>query len=297
MNLEQMQYVLEVEKTKSITLAASALSVTQSTISQAITRLENELGMPLFSRSRNGAFMLEQAKPILDKMKSIVDMVQTIKEDAQYIGESIRGELRLSAIPGGVPGIIPTIASMKKRYPDLKFELSESAARNIIKDVRNKQVDLGLIALYQDDMEQHLAGLHFVPIDEGVMRACVNLTNRLAGQKSISLHELKNETLVLFNDELVDDFIGELSQRVGEVDVLFRTNNSEVVNAALAQLNAVTIGHEYSFTHDRSVLHYDFTTLEIEGIQRVISIGWVMRESKSSNLIIQRFLDRFQSKG
>lgn len=297
MNLEQMVYVLEVEKTKSITVAAATLSVTQSTISQAITRLEHELGMQLFSRSRNGAYVLEQAKPILDQMKSVVDTVQNIKEDAQYMGESIHGELRLSAIPGGIPGIIPTIASMKKRYPDLKFELSEGAARNIIRDVRNKQVDLGLIALYTDDMEQHLEGLRFVPIDEGVMRACVNHTNRLAGKKSITMHELKNETLVLFNDELVDLFVEELSQAVGEVNVLFRTNNSEVVNAALAQLDAVTIGHEYSFTHDRSVLHHDFSILEIEGVQRAISIGWVMRESKTSSLIVKRFLDRFQYEG
>lgn len=294
MNLEQMMYVLEVEKTKSITVAAENLSVTQSTISQAITRMEHELGVKLFNRSRNGAYLLEQGKSILDKMRTVVDTVQMMREDAQYIGESIHGELRLSAIPGGVPGIIPTIASMKKRYPDLKFELSESSARSIIKDVRNKEIDLGLIALYTDDMENHLQGLHFVPIDEGVMHACVNHTNRLAGKKSITMHELKHETLVLFNDELVDQFVTQLSQLVGEVDVLFRTKNSEVVNAALAQLNAVTIGHEYSFTHDRSVLHHDFTILKIEGMQRVISIGWVMRESKSTHRLVRRFLDRFQ---
>jgi DNA-binding transcriptional LysR family regulator len=294
MNLEQMAYALEVAKTASITTASASLCVTQSTISQAITRLEKELGIKLFERSRNGAYPLEQAKAIFDKFKSVLDTVQMIKEDAEYIGESISGELRLSAIPGGIPAIIKAVASMKNIHADLNFELSEKPSSLIIKDIRDKQADLGLIALYQDDIDEQLQGLRFYPIDEGFMRICVNSSSALAANKTIALQDLKEQTFVLFNDELIDQFILALSSEIGDVNVLFRTNNSEVINAALQQLNAVTVGHEYSFAHHTNFQRNDYFAKELEMPQRLISIGWVLQESKASSTTIRRFLDRFQ---
>jgi DNA-binding transcriptional LysR family regulator len=294
MNLEQMAYVLEVARTQSITAASATLAVTQSTISQAITRMENELGIKLFERSRNGACPLEQAKPIFNKLKSVLDTVQLIREDAEYMGESISGELRLSAIPGGIPAIIRAVASMKPIHPDLKFELSEKPASSIIKEVRDKQADLGLIALYTNEVNEQLQGLAFYPIDEGYMHVCVNKNNNLAGKKTIALSDLIGQTFVLFNDELIDQFMRKLAQAIGNTSVLFRSNNSEVINAALQQLDAVTIGHEYSFAHNVNFQRDDYFMLQLEMEQPLISIGWVMQENKTSNPVIRRFLDRFQ---
>lgn len=290
MNLEQMTYALEVAKTASITIASHSLSVTQSTISQAITRLEKELGIKLFERSRSGAYPLEQAKVIFDKFQAVVDTVQMIKEDAQYIGESISGQLRLSAIPGGIPAIITAVASMKNIHPDLTFELSEQPASLIIKEVRDKKIDLGLIALYKEDIDEYLQGLAFYPIDEGFIRVCMNNNNKLAGSKSIPLQDLKKQTFVLFNDELIDHFILSLVQEIGELNILFRSNNSEVIEAAIQGLNAITIGHEYSFAHRRN----DYSSAELDMPQRLISIGWLLQDNKASNTTIRRFLDRFQ---
>ncbi len=294
MNLEHMAYVLEVSRTRSITTASASLAVTQSTISQAITRMESELGIKLFERSRNGAFPLEQARPIFEKLRSVLDIVQLMREDADYIGEAIAGELRLSAIPGGIPAIIRAVASMKPVHPDLRFELSERPASSIIKEVRDKQADLGLIALYRDEVDEQLQGLSFFPIDEGYMRICVNKSNQLADKKKIVLDDLIGQTFVLFNDELIDQFMLKLSGAIGDTSILFRTNNSEVINAALQQLNAVTVGHEYSFAHHTNFQSNDFFTLQLDMEQPLISIGWIMLESKSSSTMIKRFLDRFQ---
>jgi len=293
MNLEQMAYALELAKTASITTASASLNVTQSTISQAITRLEQELGIKLFERSRKGTYPLEEAKVIFDKFKVVLDTVQLIREDADYIGESISGELRLSAIPGGIPDIITAVASMKHTHPGLKFQISEKPASSIVKEVRDKQADLGLIALYKDDIAEQLQGLPFYPIDEGYMYICASRKNPFEGNRSMSLEDLKNQTFVLFNDELIDAFILSLQPELGEINILFRSNNSEVINTAMMQLNAATIGHEYSFKPIRSMQHYEYDIVQLDIPQRLVSIGWIMQESKASNTTIRRFLDRF----
>lgn len=67
MHIEQLKYIVEVTKTRSISIAAQNLHVSQSTISKAITNLEQELGINLFTRSRLGAIPTAEGKNIIKK--------------------------------------------------------------------------------------------------------------------------------------------------------------------------------------------------------------------------------------
>lgn len=289
-NLEQMEYCLEVAKTHSITVASTNLRVTPSTISQAISRLEEELNLKLFERTRKGAIPLSEAAPILDRFQEVLDKVRQIKESTDVIGE---GELKLSVIPGGVPSIVQTISSMKKSHPAIKFELSEKASWKIIQEIRDKQADIGLIAIYEEDVRKLLKGLSFQAIDQGKLFACVSKRNALAKKRTVTLKDLQEETFVLFNDEFVDPLMEEISRLYGDANVLLRTNNSEVIGAALLQLDAVTIGHEYSFANGSKALDLEVAKLELDLPQRNILIGWVMEQAKLASPLVKRFMERY----
>nr|WP_245363566.1 LysR family transcriptional regulator [Cohnella thailandensis] len=286
-----MEYCLEVAKTHSITIASTNLRVTPSTISQAISRLEEELNLKLFERTRKGAIPLSEAGPILDRFKEVLDKVRQIKESTDVIGQ---GELKLSVIPGGVPSIVQTISSMKKSHPDIKFELSEKASWKIIQEIRDKQADIGLIAIYEEDVRKLLKGLSFQAIDQGKLFACVSKRNALAKKRTVTLKDLQEETFVLFNDEFVDPLMEEISRLYGDANVLLRTNNSEVIGAALLQLDAVTIGHEYSFANGSKALDLEVVKLELDLPQRNILIGWVMEQAKLASPLVKRFMERYR---
>ncbi|MCM3785717.1 LysR family transcriptional regulator [Neobacillus mesonae] len=290
MNFEQIEYSIKVAQTKSITTASAELSVTPSTISQAITRLEEELGIKLFQRTRKGAYPLEEASHIFDKFNEVMNTIQSIKESIELIGN---GELKLAVIPGGVPSMIQTISSMKKNNSEIRFELSEKTSMKIIQDIKDKNADLGLIAIYEENVNKYLSGLSFQSISSGKFFAFMSRSNPLSKFKSLRLSDMINETFVLFNDEFVDFFLEELTQSCERVDVLLRTNNSEVISASLTQLNAVTFGHEYSLTNMR-MQEENFVKVELEIAQRDILIGWVMDTVKASNPIIKRFIERHQ---
>lgn len=294
MNIDQLAYCIEVVKTKSITVAANNLMVTQSTISQAITKLEDELALKLFERTRKGVYPIEKASAIFDKMKHVLHTMELIKLEAEYMGEVMKGEFKLSVIPGGVPSVIQSIASLKSIYPELKFELSEKTSLKVINDVRNKEADIGLIAIYEEDVAELLKGLHFYPIDSGVLVACVNKNSKLADKKALILEDFRNQTFVLFNDEFVDPFMKEVASVCGEVDILLRTNNSEVIADTLQQMNIVTIGHEYSMNNHKNIPGTDFVAIPLQMPQRSIMIGWIMEEMLTTNPIVKRFWDKFE---
>jgi LysR substrate binding domain. len=220
----------------------------------------------------------------------VLDKVRQIKESTDVIGE---GELKLSVIPGGVPSIVQTISSMKKSHPAIKFELSEKASWKIIQEIRDKQADIGLIAIYEEDVRKLLKGLSFQAIDQGKLFACVSKRNALAKKRTVTLKDLQEETFVLFNDEFVDPLMEEISRLYGDANVLLRTNNSEVIGAALLQLDAVTIGHEYSFANGSKALDLEVAKLELDLPQRNILIGWVMEQAKLASPLVKRFMERY----
>jgi DNA-binding transcriptional LysR family regulator len=289
MNFEQLEYAVEVAKTRSITLASAKLMVTPSTISQALTRLEEELNVKLFHRTRKGVHPLEDAAHLFDKFRTVLETLQSIKESTETFG---KGELILSVIPGGVPSIIQTISKMKQNHSEIKFELSEKTTIKIIKEVQEQSADLGLIAIYEEDVRTQLKGLIFHPISSGKLYAAVSKSNPLAKKKSVTLGDFKNEMFVLFNDEFVDPFIKEVEKTCGPVNVLFRTNNSEVIGSALLQLNAVTVGHEYSFDNSPDHRHNDYFKIGIDMPQRDILIGWIVDKRNAGNPIVNRFMER-----
>lgn len=294
MNIDQLQYVVEVARTKSISLASENLLVTQSAISQSISRLEEELEIKLFTRSRMGAFPTQEAAPIIEKCWYILDTVQAIKEEAKYQSEVLRGNLRLSAIPGAMPMLVNAVSSMKNSYPEVTFELSEKASGEIIKDIRNHQTDLGLIAMYEGDLRERTPEVTFQMITEGKLVLAVNAESPLASKKSVTPQELAGQHFALYHDEFVDSFMDQLATLCGQISILFRTNNTNALSAALKQQMAITVGHDYSFFFDLFSQNSGVSILEVEMPQRPIQFGWMSAEKSQVSRIAARFLDRFQ---
>ncbi|ANY67999.1 hypothetical protein BBD42_17095 [Paenibacillus sp. BIHB 4019] len=294
MNIDQLIYVAEVAKYKSITVAAEHLMVTQSTISQAVTRLEEELDIKLFSRSRLGAFPTAEAATILDKCLQIVNTVHAMKEDARNQQLKLSGELLLTVIPGGMPLLIHTLSSIKKDYPLIKFELSEKNSGDILKDVRNHKTHAGLIVKSKDDLDFNGNGLEFHPLREGKIVICASKHSPLAAKKKVAARELLHYNFVLYSDEFIDQFIVDLGELCGPIPILFRTDQSNAIASALSQNLAITVGHDYSFLQDDQIHNGNLVLIEVEDLQqRPFEIGWLKVHSKQPNRLIELFMERF----
>ncbi|OKP82238.1 LysR family transcriptional regulator [Paenibacillus sp. P32E] len=291
MNLEQIEYIVEVAKKGSFTKAAQDLHVTLSAISQSISLLETELGMTLFTRSRGlGAVPTIEGNQIIQKASEVLLKVNELKEEAKSCSNTLSGELKIATIPGPMHLLVDVVSTFKEDYPQVKIEIFEKGPREILNDLEHSNIDIGLIVLAEDFIErsEHLT---FEKLLEGRMVVGVSKDSPLAFEKKITPEQLVGQPLVLYDDEDLWDHTKALISRFGQANILFTTNNTKAIQNAVNRGLAITIGLEYSFTDilpEIVPIAFDMPSLT------PVQYGWVLHKGKHPSQVSKRFIQRLQ---
>ncbi|OKP83486.1 LysR family transcriptional regulator [Paenibacillus helianthi] len=291
MNLEQIEYIVEVAKKGSFTKAAQDLHVTLSAISQSISLLETELGMTLFTRSRGlGAVPTIEGNQIIQKASEVLLKVNELKEEAKSCSNTLSGELKIATIPGPMHLLVDVVSTFKEDYPQVRIEIFEKGPREILYDLEHSNIDIGLIVLAEDFIErsEHLT---FEKLLEGRMVVGVSKDSPLAFEKKITPEQLVGQPLVLYDDEDLWDHTKALISRFGQANILFTTNNTKAIQNAVNRGLAITIGLEYSFTDilpEIVPIAFDMPSLT------PVQYGWVLHKGKHPSQVSKRFIQRLQ---
>ncbi|MFE4428969.1 LysR family transcriptional regulator [Peribacillus butanolivorans] len=291
MHLEQLKYIVEVAKTRSISIAAQNLHVSQSTISKAITNLEQELSIHLFTRSRLGAQPTTEGKNIIKKAYEIVVKIEEIQEEAQEQTSLINGELNISASPSFfMPILLKALANFKKDYPNFRIVMTEKKSPNIIEDVSQGKIDIGLAMLDEIDWNAH-EDLVFESLLEGKIMVCVSKHSPLAFSDHITPEELINETVVMYDGVIWKDSISIFMNRYGPMNILFASNNTEVIKKAVSEGLAISFLMDIALKDDHYVKSGEIIPISLinfESNRR--SFGWVRSKKKHFSLAAREFL-------
>jgi LysR family transcriptional activator of glutamate synthase operon len=295
MHIEQLEYIVKVAETGSISIAAQNLHVSQSGISQSITKLEDELGVKLFKRNRRlGAVPTDEGKALIKKAFEVLVRLQEFKEDALTYNTVFSGNLKISSIPGFMLFLLEPLSSFKKSYQDVNIEISEKSTQHIIEHVQNNQIDIGLITIYEDIYKKR-ADLLFEVILEGKMMVAVGKTSPFALQKSITPQQLITQNIVLYNGDYVKLFANNLMSKFGPLNILFTSDNTEVIKKATVEGLGVTILPDFCFKNDPDVLSGEIVPVEIiEYEQETIGLGWVRSENNHFSINTKKFLEHFK---
>lgn len=196
MTITQLKYVLSVAEYQNFTVAAEHSFVTQPTLSMQIQKLEDELDVQIFNRSKKpieltdvGEKVVEQAKIIVSESNRITDIVHQHKG---YIG----GEFRLGIIPTIMPTLLPMfLNNFTNRYPKVKLIIEELTTEEIIRKLMDGHIDAGLAATPLQNEAIKERPLYYEPfiglIPEG---------HRLFNQKKIEADELEMDDILLLED-------------------------------------------------------------------------------------------------
>ncbi len=148
MNLQQLEYIIALDKYRHFVTAAENTFVTQATLSMMVKKLEEELGVVLFDRSKHPIIPTEAGKMVIDQAKVILRESQRLKEQILESKEIISGELRLGIIPTLAPYILPLfLNNFLKKYPDVRLQVSEITTDSIINKLEDSELDAGLLAI------------------------------------------------------------------------------------------------------------------------------------------------------
>lgn len=146
MTFTQLEYIVAVDMYRHFAEAAQHCFVTQPTLSMQIHKLEEELGVKIFDRSKQpvlpteaGVEIIEQSRRILSERNALTEMIDSRKG-------IVNGELKVGIIPTLAPYLLPLfITTFTKKYPQVRLVVNELTTANIIVKLREGKIDAGIL--------------------------------------------------------------------------------------------------------------------------------------------------------
>lgn len=151
--LTQLEYVVAVDEYRHFATAAEKCFVTQPTLSMQIKKLEDELGIILFDRTRQPVVPTEIGVRLIEQARQVLSATGRIKEIITEDRNEVEGTLRVGIIPTLAPYLLPVfIGDYVRKYPRVKLEVEELVSEEIIERLKKDTLDTGLfVTPYPDE--------------------------------------------------------------------------------------------------------------------------------------------------
>ncbi len=193
MELRQLRYFVKVAETLSFSEAAKALSITQSTLSQQIKQLEQELHAQLFQRNSRGVGLTEAGEELLPNAKRTIYDSEVCIDRIHDLQELLSGTLNIGITYTFSPILTETLLTFMKLYPKVKLNIYYKPMDELMDMLEHRDVDFVLAfkpIVHFEDIESHL-------LFDNYLAAIVNKYHPLAKKKSVTLAELEKYDMAL----------------------------------------------------------------------------------------------------
>src|SRR5699024_4748054 len=152
MTLTELRYLIALDKERHFGRAAKRSFVSQPTLSVAVRKLEDELGVTVFERSRGEARVTPIGRRLIDQAYRILTEVGTLESIAEQGKDELKGPLRLGVIYTVGPYLLPKlIPQLRTTAPDMPLVLEENFTNELSQQLRNNELDAIIVALPFDD--------------------------------------------------------------------------------------------------------------------------------------------------
>ncbi len=146
MTFIQLEYITAVDTWRHFSIAAEHCFVTQPTLSMQIQKLEEELGVKIFDRSKQPVVPTETGAEIIEQARKILSGKEQLMENLENKKGILKGELRIGIIPTLAPYLLPLfIQPFMKKYPSVKLVVHEMMTELIIARLREGKIDAGIL--------------------------------------------------------------------------------------------------------------------------------------------------------
>ena len=154
MNIQQFKYILAVAEYRHFELAAEKCFVTQSTLSTMISKFEDELGIQVFDRKKKPVGLTNEGEFIIDQLKIILNNIDQLDELKHELKGEVKGKLTMAVIPTIAPFLLPLfLQDFANRFPDLVIEVRELTTKEILRQLKSRELDIGILSTPINDSE------------------------------------------------------------------------------------------------------------------------------------------------
>lgn len=296
MRLEQLQYIVETAKQKSISKAAKNLYLSQPSLSKAISQLETELGFSIFVRLQQGVIPTTKGEIIIAKAQTILKEIEDIKNTTIDDVSTLCATTFNVALPLLLCNEIFTQVSetLQKQFPSLTIITYQYNTMDTINDLRNGVLDVGIIS-YSSTEKEHIEQI--IKAEKFFMQTfahekfyiVTHASSHWSQYQAIPSEALTTAQIITFSDILrfgnIDSFQPELaaSNYVSNKEVLFSILSK--------QKEAVTIFPRSGALMNAALYAGEFIAIPIIDIPNTQYVSGIFNSNKALPLHAQSFID------
>lgn len=300
MNLEQLEYIIEVAKQGTISKAAEKLHVSHSAISQSLSSLESELELIIFKRSRSGAELTEDGQKILKLAYDVVNKIKEIKELGHNLS-MMKGSLKITASSIFFTTLLPEVLySFKQSFPNVKIIISEDDINNIEKLVKTNEIDIGLTYIRTKSLERIDPSLTYHVLYKTKFKICVSKNSPLAHYKKLTPRDVVQYPLALRNEQPGENYWERLLSNFGKPNIFLYSNNNDVIKNVIMNNLAIGIYTEFWTRQEPLIQSGEIIAIPFElNTDSTLSLISLQSKNKHISIIENEFLkylkDRFDN--
>lgn len=217
---------MAVAREKSFSRAAEVLDRTQPAVSQAIRRLEQEIGEKLFDRSSKDGTLTYAGELLVDYARQMLNLRHSAQTAIREMRNLHTGKVTISANEHTVFCLLPIIAEFRSQHPLIKTEVHRGAASRIPKEITAREVELGVVSFKPSDET-----IGAKPILKDNIVLIVSPEHPLANRSSVSIRDLGNEVFIAHN--------AKSPYRELVIDAFERHNTKLNISVELPSLEAI----------------------------------------------------------
>lgn len=206
MTLTELRYIVTLAREKHFGRAAERCHVSQPTLSVAVKKLEDELGVPLFERSKSSIRVTETGERIIEQAQRVLDQVGLIRDMAQDGKNQLNSPLKVGAIYTIGPYLFPhLLPELRRAAPEMPLFIEENYTSNLRQKLRQSELDAIIIALPFEEPE-----VVTLPLYDEPFVVLLPADHPLTRRDQLTAEELSQEQLLLlgpghcFRDQVLE---------------------------------------------------------------------------------------------
>jgi LysR family hydrogen peroxide-inducible transcriptional activator len=280
--LTELKYVVAVARERHFGRAAEACFVSQPTLSVAIKKLEDELGVPIFERGNNEVSVTAIGARIVEGALGVLQQTSTIREIARLGKDPLDGPVRLGVIYTIAPYLLPQLVpQLIEAVPQMPLLLHENYTHKLVEQLRQGELDAAIVALPLPE-----AGLMVQPLYDEPFIVAMPRKHAWANRSAIASAELKAQTMLLlgtghcFRDQVLEvcPDLSRLSSSQGSggdaIQRTFEGSSLETIRHMVASGLGITVLPSTSLSVNGSDPLLSYVPFEPPVPDRRVVIAW-----------------------
>lgn len=301
MRLNQLKFLVELNKHGTISKTAQKLFISQPSLSTAIKELEEELGFDIIERSNKGVAFTQRGSLVLKYSQDAMRAVKNIEQMSGFQNHIRKGYLSIATVPYIFQTIVmDAFLELKARYPEMITRLQEENSYDIVEMLANREIDLGIIMIsnleelnFQQVFEKY--SLQFYKLFDDQMYFVVGRQNPLFEQKTATMQDLLQYPFIT-RRKILNTFNKNMMLQYNKEMEFIQIDNSDGLIKYLANSQAVCAMPKCSFWKSAYRLSNELHAIQIQDFVWTQKIGWIFPKNEHYSAELEEFVELLEEK-